>query len=206
MTEARKAILFDFGNVLVKWNLHPVLSRFFSSPEAVDSFLTEISFYEWNAIQDKGRPYSEGVAVESKKFPQYAHIFRALDEEWLETIREPIPETSHLARDLKRAGHSIYVLTNCSAEKFPQAREIHPFLSIFDDAIVSGEVGLIKPDPAIFHYTLTRIGRDAQECIFIDDSLPNIESARGVGIPSIHFQSPIQLQHELSNLITFPRG
>jgi 2-haloacid dehalogenase len=200
MTDSPRAILFDLGNVLVKWDLHPLLNRFFPDPQAVDSFLAEVSFQEWNAQQDKGRPFAEGVTLIASQFPRYAHLFQLIHEQWAETIREPIPETIALAQRLKAAGYSIYILSNSSAEKYPLARQIHPFLAMFDDAIISGEIGLLKPDPAIFHYTLRRIGRRADECLFIDDNRVNAESAREVGITAIHYQSPRQLEQELRNL------
>jgi 2-haloacid dehalogenase len=201
MSAPRKAILFDFGNVLVKWDLHTVFDRFFPDPEAVDAFLAEVSFLQWNALQDKGRPFREGLAAISEQFPHYAHLFQYLDRHWSDSIREPIPGTVALAEKLKAAGYPLYILTNSSAEKFPLARQIHPFLAMFDDILVSGEIGMLKPDPAIFHYTLSRIHRTAEECIFIDDHLPNVEAAQGLGFNVIHFQSPGQLERQLKNLV-----
>ncbi|MEW5940745.1 MAG: HAD family phosphatase [Chloroflexota bacterium] len=200
MTDSPPAILFDFGNVLVRWDVRALFARFFPDPEAVEAFLREISFLEWNSHQDKGRSFAEGIALLSAQFPHYESILRYFDKNWAETIRDPIPQTIALARRLKAAGHSLYVLTNSSAEKFPLARQIHPFLAEFNDAIVSGEIGLLKPDPAIFHYALTRVNRAAQDCLFVDDSLPNIETARRLGLIAIHFQSPVQLQRELERL------
>ncbi|MBP8047620.1 MAG: HAD-IA family hydrolase, partial [Anaerolineales bacterium] len=84
-----------------------------------------------------------------------------------------------------------------SAEKFPLMQKRYDFLDLFDDMIISGEHKLIKPDPAIFQLTLDRIGRKASECLFVDDSFPNIEVARKMGFHTIHFQSPEQLERDL---------
>ncbi len=202
MAGRRKAFLFDFGNVLVKWDLHALFDRFFPDPEAVDAFLEEVSFLRWNSLQDQGRPFAEGIAAITEQFPHYVSLFRIFDEQWIETVREPIPETIVLAQGLKQAGHSIYILTNSSAEKFLLARQVHPFLSMFDDAIISGEIGLLKPDPAIFHYALARIRRAASECVFIDDHLPNIEAARQLGFTAVHYQSPAELEHQIENCVS----
>ena len=193
-------LLFDFGNVLVKWDLHNIYDERFPTPEAVDVFLEEIRFFEWNSRMDRGFSFAEGVAQASEQFPQYAHLFHLLDEKWLETIREPIEDSIAIVRRLKERGYPLYILTNSSAEKFPLARQVHPFLVMFDDAIISGEIGLLKPDPAIFQYTLSRIHHTAQECLFIDDSLANIESARALGFTAIHFQSPEGLERDLKAL------
>ena len=70
----------------------------------------------------------------------------------------------------------------------------------FDDIIISGKVGLVKPDPAIFRLLLDKIGRAAEECIFIDDSSANVAAAQRLGFAAIHFRSPEQLKQELRAL------
>ncbi len=70
MTFSITAIIFDFGNVFVKWDAREVYKRFFPTPEAVDSILEEIRFAEWNSRQDAGRPFKEGVAKLAKHIPQ----------------------------------------------------------------------------------------------------------------------------------------
>ncbi|PIV26566.1 MAG: hypothetical protein COS37_05745, partial [Anaerolineae bacterium CG03_land_8_20_14_0_80_58_20] len=94
----------------------------------------------------------------------------------------------------------VYGLSNWSSETFPITRRKHDFFDILDGYLISGEVNLVKPDPAIFQRLLDKIGRDAQECLFIDDALPNIEAARALGMTAIHFQSPGQLERELKTL------
>lgn len=196
----RKAILFDFGNVLIKWDLHRIYDSLFPSPEAVNAFLEEVHFYEWNSLMDRGLPFGEGVARASAQFPQYAHLFQRFDEKWLETIREPIEGSIAIARRLKEAGHPLYMLSNVSREKFPQARQAHPFLEMFEDIVMSSELGVIKPEPAAFTQTLERIKHPADEVIFIDDAAANIEAARALGITAIQFHSPEQLERELKSL------
>jgi HAD superfamily hydrolase (TIGR01509 family) len=65
--------------------------------------------------------------------------------------------------------------------------------------VISGEVGSIKPEPLIFEILLEKIGRPAYECLFIDDSLANIQQAKKMGFATIHFLSPGQLEEELKN-------
>src|SRR5688572_21719094 len=193
-----RAAIFDFGNVLVQWDARNLYKRFFPDLRAVDSFLEEIHFTEWNAKQDAGRSFHDGVAELSKQFPQYADLIQAYDIHWEESLVESFEETIEIARQLKQNGLNLYILTNSSAEKFPIAKQKYPFLEeLFEDIIVSGEHKLLKPDPAIYHLTLNRIQRNANECIFIDDSLPNIETARELGFHAIHFHSPAQLRMSL---------
>ena len=197
MNSTITAIIFDFGNVFVKWDVYAVYNRFFPNPQAVDSFLQEIRFAEWNEQQDAGRPFKEGIADLSAQFPHYADLIQAYDTYWNDSITEVYDGTVEIVRKLKREGWPIYLLSNFSAEKFPLMRQRFDFLDLFDDMIISGEHNLVKPDPAIFLLTLERIKRSANECLFIDDSLPNIETARKLGFQTIHFQSPEQLERDL---------
>ncbi len=194
------AIIFDFGNVFVNWDARNLYKRFFPTPEAVDSFLEEIHFAEWNARQDAGRPFKEGVEELSKQFPQYADLIRAYDTHWEESLTETLHETIQIAKNLKQSGWPLYLLSNFSAEKFEIVRKRYGFLQTFDDVIVSGEHRLIKPDPAIFDLTLKRINRKAEECLFIDDSALNIAAARKMGFITIHYLSPAQLKRDLYQL------
>ncbi|HNA56229.1 MAG TPA: HAD family phosphatase [Anaerolineales bacterium] len=197
MDSAITTFIFDFGNVFVKWDIHALYNRFFPNPQAVDSFLEEIRFHEWNAHQDAGRPFKDGIAILSEKYPHYADLIQAYDTHWEDSITDMYHGTVEILRRLKGEGWPIYLLSNFSAEKFPLMRERYEFLNLFDDMIISGEHKLIKPDPAIFQLTLERIDRKASECLFIDDSLANIETARNMGFHTIHFQSPEQLERDL---------
>ncbi|HND93866.1 MAG TPA: HAD family phosphatase [Anaerolineales bacterium] len=197
MDSAITTFIFDFGNVFVKWDIHALYNRFFPNPQAVDSFLEEIRFHEWNAHQDAGRPFKDGIAILSEKYPHYADLIQAYDTHWEDSITDMYHGTVEILRRLKGEGWPIYLLSNFSAEKFPLMRERYEFLNLFDDMIISGEHKLIKPDPAIFQLTLERIDRTANECLFIDDSLANIETARNMGFHTIHFQSPEQLERDL---------
>ena len=201
MTTTIQAILFDFGNVLLEWNPRHVYRRYFPNNEAaMEQFLHEVSFMDWNAQQDKGRPFAEGVAELSKQFPQYSELIRAYQDHWKDSIGDSIAGTVEILKRLKQAGYSLYGLSNWSAETFPHVREKYAFFDLLDEIIISGDVGSIKPEPEIFDLALRRIGRPAYECVFIDDALANIEQARKMGFATIHFQSPKQLEKELHRL------
>jgi 2-haloacid dehalogenase len=88
-------------------------------------------------------------------------------------------------------------LSNWSTETFPYAREKYNFFDLFDDMVISGAVGYVKPEPEIFQILLNKIRRPAEECLFIDDSLPNIQQANTMGFKTIHFTSSVQLKETL---------
>ena len=198
MTSQIKAVVFDFGGVLLKWDPRNLYSRYFpEEPQAMEDFLTEIGFMEWNAQQDKGRPFAEAVASLSKQFPHHAHLINAYQENWKESITGTIDGTVELLRMLKETGISLYGLSNWSAETFAMVNHEFKFFNLFDEIVLSGEVKLIKPEPEIFELFLQKIGKPANQCLFIDDSEANITTARKLGFDTVHFISPEHLQNEL---------
>lgn len=201
MSSTIKAIIFDYGNVLLDWNPRNVYRRYFpDDPEGMENFLREINFMEWNAHQDRGRPFAEGVDILSRHFPQYAELIRAYHENWVDSIGEAFTGTVEILKQLKQAGYPLYGFSNWSAETFPYARARYDFFDLFDDMVISGAVGFVKPEPEIYQIMLDKLGRPARECLFIDDSLPNIQQANKIGFATIHFQSPSQLEKELKQL------
>jgi len=201
MTSQIKAIIFDYGNVLVKWEPRHIYRRFFpNDPEGMERFFKDINFAEWNLQQDKGRPFAEGIALLSQQFPHYAHLIQAFHDYWPESVEGPITGAVTILKQLKQAGYPLFGLSNWSAETFPSVRKKFDFFDLFDDMVVSGHVGQVKPGPEIYQILLARIARPAQECLFIDDALPNVQQAEALGFVTIHFQSPEQLEAALLDL------
>ncbi len=201
MTTSIQAIVFDFGGVLIEWDPRNLYRRYFpNQPQAMEQFLSEIHFSEWNARLDKGLPFKQGVAELSAQFPQHAQLIRAFHEQWTDATGGPIAGTIEILRKLKRAGWPVYGLSNWSSETFPITRTQYDFFDLLDGIVISGDVKLIKPDPAIFQTLLNKIGHKAEECVFIDDHLPNVKAAQALGFIAIQFQSPEQLERELHQL------
>jgi len=194
------AIIFDFGGVLVDWNPHNLYRRFFQNPQEIDKFLSEINFSEWNLQQDKGRSFAQGVAELTTKFPQHSELIRAYSDLWEDSIVGPINGSVEILRELIKAGYSIYGLSNWSSEKFPIAFNKYDFFKLFDGIVISGDVKVAKPDPAIFEIILKMINRSPGECLLIDDSASNIDAANKLGFNTILFKSPQQLQLELQKM------
>ena len=200
-----RAIIFDFGGVLVNWDPHNVYNKYFANDtHAIDAFLEEINFSVWNLSQDKGYPFAQAVDDLSAQFPHYAQLIRAYDEEWEESISGIIPETVEVLKKLKVAGYRLYGLTNWSAEKFSIVRHKYEVFDLFEDIVVSGEVKLIKPDPAIFNLLLEKIRLHPEECLVVDDTENNLATARKMGFETILFSSPARLESELQQINLLP--
>lgn len=180
------------------WNPHYLYQNMPGyDQQTVERFLKEVDFFTWNLEHDRGRSFAEGTAELIARFPQYSDLIRAYDERYLESLRGPVEPVVQILHALKDAGYLLYGLSNWPAEKFALVRPMHPFFEVFDDIVISGEVGLVKPDRAIFELLLERIGRRASECLLIDDHDRNILAAREMGFQTIQFQSPKQLEAEL---------
>jgi 2-haloacid dehalogenase len=192
-----RAVIFDLGGVILDWNPRYVYRHYFDTPEQIDSFLAEIDFANWNLQQDKGRPFAEGVAIQSAQYPHRAELIRAYHEHWAESVVGPIAGAVEIARALKASGYPLYALSNWSAETFPIARERYDCLDLFDAILISGDVHVVKPDPRIYELMLQRIGQPAAACLLIDDSPQNVSAAEHLGFSTIVFRSAEELGEQL---------
>ena len=158
---AVKAAVFDLGGVLIDWDPRYLYRKLLADEGEVEEFLATVCTPEWNAEQDRGRPFAEGVAELVERHPAHAAAIAAFHERWPEMLGGDIPGAVELLAELRATGLPLYALTNWSAETFVVARERFAFLDWFDGLLVSGEERIIKPDPAIFELLLDRFGLDA---------------------------------------------
>jgi 2-haloacid dehalogenase len=101
---------------------------------------------------------------------------------------------------LRIRGHRLYALTNWSAETFHVARMRYAFLSWFEDIVVSGEVGLAKPDRRIFELAIHRCRLTPASTVYIDDVRSNVDTAHHLGLHALHFESAGKLRADLERL------
>lgn len=192
-----KTIVFDLGGVLIDWNPRYLYTKIFAAEEEMEWFLRTVCPPAWNARQDAGRPFAEGIAEAKEKYPAYAPQIEAYFSRWDEMLGGPVKGTAELLREIKSRGHKIYALTNWSAETFPLACAKFSFLNEFDGILVSGEEKLAKPDPTIFKRLLERFNLIAPDCVFIDDNLDNVAAAAELGFETVLFKDAPSLRREL---------
>ena len=192
-----KAVVFDLGGVLIDWDPRYLYRKLLADEAAVEEFLATVCTPEWNAEQDRGRPFAEGVAELVERHPVHAAAITAYHERWPEMLGGAVGGTVEVLAELRAAGVPVYALTNWSAETFGIARERFEFLAWFDGLLVSGEERMIKPDPAIFRLLLDRFGLDPGATFYIDDSPANVAAADRLGFDAVRFTSPAQLRRDL---------
>lgn len=197
-------VVFDIGNVLVRWNPRNLFRKTMKDEARMERFLAAALSMDFIALTDIAADFSLAVKERAKAFPEFAHELHLFDERWVETIGGPIEENVALMRRLKAAGRPVYALSNFATVKFAIARRMYDFLNEFDDAVISGHVGAVKPDPRIFEILFERVGRRPDELVFVDDQIKNIEAARALGMPAIHFRPGVDLKAELSRRGALP--
>lgn len=187
-TSRRPVVVFDLGGVLIDWDPRHLYRKLIDDEARMEWFLAEVCHTEWNLEQDRGRTFAEAIEEAAARHPGERPLIEAYHQRWGEMMAGPIAGAVALLEEVKDAGYEVHALTNWSAETFPIARQRFAFLDGFETILVSGEEGLVKPDPAIFHLMLERIGHPADVCVYIDDSAKNVSAAAHVGFDAIHFQ------------------
>jgi 2-haloacid dehalogenase len=201
----RSIVVFDLGGVLIDWDPRPLYRKLFAGDEAgMEHFLATVCTHESNRCQDAGRSFAEGARQLKAEHPDKAELIDAYGARFDEMMAGPILGSLEILTELRDRGTPLYGLTNWSAETYPPARERFAFLSWFRGILVSGEVGVIKPDLRIFELLIERYAIDPEDAVYIDDVEANAAAARPLGIHAIHFTTPAALRQELVRLGLLP--
>lgn len=195
-------IVFDMGQVLIRWRPEEILEHFDLTGEEKTMLLQELFWSpEWTQ-QDRGI-LTEGEMIErvSARLPESIHA--AVEEvikAWHVWHLTPMPGMAELVRRLKAQGYGIYLLSNASTALrgyFPRI----PGSECFDGLMVSAEEKLLKPQHEIYERLYERFDLVPEQCVFIDDSPANIEGAMLTGMQGIVFRGDTErLRRELRAL------
>ncbi|MCZ8260467.1 MAG: HAD family phosphatase [Beijerinckiaceae bacterium] len=190
-------LVFDIGNVLIRWDSEIPYRRLIPDAAERRHFLSEILPPEWNLEQDRGRPWPIAEAERIALYPEKAELIRAFRRHWHEMVPGPIEANVAVLEAALARGIPCYAITNFAADTFAEARARFPFLARFAGTIVSAELGLLKPDPAIYRAFLGANGLEAQACLFMDDSAKNVAGAAALGFATIHVTEGVDLAGEI---------
>jgi 2-haloacid dehalogenase/putative hydrolase of the HAD superfamily len=186
-------VLWDIGNVIVRWDPRTLYSKIFPDPAERDRFLAEVCTPAWHHQADLGRPMAENVARLSVQHPEHAAAIAAWKDRWGEMFCGTIDETTTAIEALHARGAPMFGLSNAPAGVMADVRAMHPAFGLLRDIVVSGEEKMAKPDPAIFALACRRAGLAPDELLFVDDVAVNIEAARALGFHVHHFADPAAL-------------
>jgi 2-haloacid dehalogenase len=196
-TESLMIVVFDIGNVLLRWDPRNLYRNVFDDEERMERFLATALAMDFVSHTDAVEDFGAAVAKRAMSFPEFAKETLMFHERWTETLGEPIDENVALLRRLRASGKPVYALSNFAHETFALAERKHDFLSEFDDRVISGHVGFVKPDAGIYEILFKRAGRKPSELLFIDDSPANVRASEALGMPAIHYRPGVDLESEL---------
>lgn len=192
--------MFDIGNVVVVWDPRNVYRKMTDDEDAVEAFLEQVCNSDWNHRGDLGEPWHDLVDELAAAHPERREWIEAYHRRWGEMLGDVIQESAGALHALRAAGVPVYGLSNFSAETWPLARDRYDVLGAFDDVVVSGEVGVAKPDPAMFELAAKRFDVTPATTLFIDDRADNIAAAESCGWQTHHFTDATALQPALARM------
>lgn len=193
-------VVFDLGGVLIDWNPRYLYRKLLSHDAEVERFLNEVCTDEWIMQMDAGLPMSEGITEKVREFPEHEALIRAWWKRWPEMLGKPLAETVEVLQELREAGTPLYVLSNWSAETYPLAEPIFPFLGWFRGKVISGEVKMKKPDLEIYQHLLEHFRLEPSQTVFIDDKPINVEAANTAGVQGLVFTDAAKLRTDLGQM------
>lgn len=192
-----RVVVFDLGNVLIDWDPLPAIAAGVGEGRA-RAFLDSGVFEPWNHARDEGSSWEEGLTWLAEHEPRWVEAGRAYVEHFDRSLRGPVVGSVVVLRRLHGAQVPVCAMTNWSSELFPVAIERFGFLRLFEHVVVSGTVGVAKPNPAIYAHAEGLIGREPEQIVFVDDKPANVEAAVARGWDGIRFAGPARLEAELA--------
>jgi FMN phosphatase YigB (HAD superfamily) len=192
-----RGVVFDVGNVIVRWDPRTLYSKIFPDVAERDWFLANVCTMRWHAAHDAGVSFAQNRVPLLARFPEHEAAIVAWEARWWEMFSGPIPETETAIEAMAARSVPMVGLTNMSSETAAGTFAMSPAFARLKDIVVSGAVGLLKPDPRIFWLCAERAGLPPSELLFVDDSRPNIDAAAACGFDVHLFDDPATLQPAL---------
>ncbi len=193
-----RGVVFDVGNVMVRWDPRTLYAKIFPDPAEREWFLANVCTMAWHMRHDDGVPFAENRAPLLARFPEHAEAIVAWETRWWEMFSGPIPETEAAIEALHARGVPMLGLTNMPSWVKAGTFAMSPAFGRLRHIVVSGDVGLSKPDPRIFELTARHAGLAPAELLFVDDSPRNVEAAAAAGFAVHHFTDPAALAPALA--------
>jgi putative hydrolase of the HAD superfamily len=198
-----RAIFFDFGGVLLKTIDgvdHPGIERRFGlEPKLLRLMVYRDSRY--NDFQVGKCTYAEwvasiGAAMDAQIPDKAADVLQA----FFESDHPLNPDMVALVRRL-HGNYALGIISNTVPGMEDRMRERIPdLISLFDVRVGSGDVGLAKPDPAIFQHAMDAAGVSPAQSVFTDDYNKHADAARTLGMHAFHFTGYDQFVQDLSSI------
>ena len=190
-------VIFDLGKVIVKFDPRNLYNKIFDTPEDTNFFFKNICPWEWHTQQDLIYDTKPATLKKIEEHPDYKYAIESFYGRFQEMIVGIYEENLKIAFDLKQKGIPIFILSNFPGDQFDIYASKNKFVNEFDDMIISGKVGLKKPDAKIYELAIKKFICDPKKTLFIDDRPENTESAKKIGFQTITLDKPNKLKEYL---------
>jgi len=186
---AVEAVVFDIGNVLLRWDPDGWFGARIGAARTA-AFFAETGILDANEAVDEGAPFPQTILALIDQHPEWEAEIRLWVDNWLAIASPEIPHSVALLRALRARGVPVFALSNFGIETFEIARAAYPFLDEFDRAYVSGHMQQIKPHARIYEMLEEDCGIAPGGLLFTDDRADNIASAAARGWQVHQFEGP----------------
>lgn len=177
----RNIVIFDLGNVLVRYDWETFLSSFQFDETTYQAVANAIFLSDVWQQGDAGLPPEEKLRLHMEEAPGYENEIRMVYEKLGGCITK-YEYTDRLIQFFREKGYRIYYLSNYSEDLYYKTKEELSFIETFDGGVFSYIEKCIKPDKKIYQILLERYGIIPEQALFLDDREENIKAARELGI------------------------
>ena len=184
-----EAVVFDIGNVLVEWHPERHYDRRFGEARRTALF-AEVDLHAMNLRVDLGAPFRAEVEAMADAHPDWRAEIMEWHDGWIEMCSPAIPGSVALLRQLRARGVPGFALSNFGVDTYATAKGVYDFLNEFDAEFISGHMGVMKPDPAIYDRLERETGVAPGALLFADDRPDNIAAAAARGWQTHLFDGP----------------
>lgn len=194
-------IIFDFGKVLVDYDYEPFLESFIEKEEDRIKFAEVVCTPEFVLMCDRGDvSFEELIKMTQAEHPEWHRELQIFYDRQMDAMTVEMPGMRDLLTRLRARGYKLYGLTNWSLFVYKVIKK-YDILQMLDGRTISSEEHMIKPDKEIYDRICERFGLMADECVFTDDRVINVEGARKAGMKAITFHNAAQFEAELEEYL-----
>lgn len=199
-------LIFDFGKVLVDYDYYSILDKIFATHCQAENFIQRLISEKWTIrIDREDHRFEQTISEMQQTMPHYRNEIQVFGDRYTDFVLGEIKGMRALLVKLKAEGYKLYGLSNwCS--KVHITMQQYPIFQLLDGWGVSSEEHIVKPSEAIYERVCQKFGLKAQECVFADDLMANVEAAQKFGMHGICFENTGQYETELRCIISQEGG
>lgn len=195
-----KNLIFDFGNVLVEYNIKEFMFKKGMEPDMIKRILkASIMGPFWDE-------FDRGAISEEEALAGFLSLDPGIEKELhivFDNITGMLTKRDFAipwVKELKAAGYNVYYLSNYSKKAYDECADSIEFIEYMDGGVLSHRELMVKPNPDIYRLLIDRYNLVPEECVFIDDTPKNVEVAKELGMEGIIFTTKEEAETELKSL------